>query len=118
MTFRCPLRNEWSKVEAQFAAMGASPGRDGVMARLMCDMMPVLIDAVERERDRRTSPNDFFDAVAAAAGAMIEEAIEGQTILQLTGRDQHFDRMLALINRVVRPRMQVAKKSRLIVPEY
>lgn len=117
MPFRCPLRNEWNRAEPQFAAMAKSPGRDGVMARLMMDVMPVLCTAVERERDRVTAPADFFDAVAAVAGAMIEEAIEGQTIGQATGRQAHFDRMMKLIERVVRPRM-AAKPSRLIVPEH
>lgn len=118
MAFRCPLRNEWDAATPQFEAMAKSAGRDGVMARLMCDVMPVLCTAVERERDRYTAPRDFFDAVAAVAGALIEEAIEGQTIGQATGREAHFDRMLQLINRVVRPRMAAAKASRLIVPEY
>jgi hypothetical protein len=114
MTFRCPLRNEWAAHEAQFRIMAKSTGRDGAMARLMIDIMPGLITAVERERDLQTSPNDFFDAVAAAAGAMIEEAIEQRHLLHSEGPSQALDRMLRLIHRVVSPRVAAPKKSRLI----
>jgi hypothetical protein len=117
MGFRSPLRNEWDGVKAQFEAMGKSPGRDGVMARLMCDMMPALIIAVERERDNKTAPGDFYDAVAGACGAMIEEAIETRGILHLEGPAQSLDRMLRLIHRVVAPRVAAPKKSRLITQD-
>jgi hypothetical protein len=115
--FRSPLRNEWSGVEQQFAAMGKSNGRDGAMARLMCDIMPAMIEAVERERDLKTAPADFFDAVAAAAGAMIEEAIETRSVLAIEGPTQSLDRMLRLIHRVVSPRVAAPKKSRLITQD-
>jgi hypothetical protein len=118
MTFRAPIRNEWERVEAQFRQSARTPGREGVIARLMLDMMPKLCDAVERERDKGTAPADLFDAVAAVAGALIEEAIEQHTpAVQLGGQVQHLDRMFALINRVVRPRLAAPKPSRLIVPE-
>lgn len=116
--FRCPMRNEWDRVEHTFRAAAAKPDREGAIARLMLDFMPVLADAIERERDNETRADVFFDAVAAVAGAMIEEAIEQKTVLQISGREQHLDRMLQLINRVVRPRMAAPKQSRLIVPEY
>ena len=118
MTFRSQLRNEWERVEPQFRQSAKAAGREGVMSRLMLDMMPALCTAVERERDNATPPNELFDAVAAACGAMIEEAIEQSTpAVQLGGRVQHLDRMLALIDRVVRPRMAAPKQSRLILPE-
>ncbi|OKO68201.1 hypothetical protein AC629_42280 [Bradyrhizobium sp. NAS80.1] len=118
MAFRCPLRNEWDGVKHAFHTSAKKPGREGAIARLMLDFMPVMCTAVERERDKETPPHEFFDAVAAVAGALIEEAIEQKTVMQVYGREQHLDRMLQLINRVVRPRMAAAKQSRLIVPEY
>jgi hypothetical protein len=118
MTFRCPLRNEWDRVADTFRQSAKAPGREGAISRLMLDFMPVMCAAVERERDKETPPHEFFDAVAAVAGALIEEAIEQKTVLQISGREQHLDRMLQLINRVVRPRMAAPKQSRLIVPEY
>jgi hypothetical protein len=83
----------------------------------MLDMMPALCTAVERERDKATPSHELSDAVAAACGAMIEEAIEQNTpAAQLGGRVQHLDSMLALIDRVVRPRLAAPKQSRLILP--
>lgn len=116
--FRCPARNEWDRVAPQFEAMARSAGRDGVMARMMLEFMPVLCDVVERERDRLTASPDFFDGIAAVAGAMIEEAIEQRTIGNPYGRPAMFDQALQLINRVVRPRLAGAASRRLIVPEY
>lgn len=118
MTFRSQLRNEWERIEPQFRQSAKVAGREGVMARLMLDMMPTLCTAVERERDKHTRPHELFDAVAAVAGAMIEEAIEQHTPAgHLGGRLQHLDRMFGLIDRVVRPRLAAPKKSRLILPE-
>lgn len=118
MTFRSQLRNEWERVEPQFRQSAKVAGREGVIARLMLDMMPVLCTAVERERDKTTPPHELFDAVAAVCGAMIEEAIEQNTpAVHLGGRVQHLDNMFVLINRVVRPRLAAPKQSRLILPE-
>ena len=118
MTFRSQLRNEWERIEPQFRQSARVQGREGTIARLMLDMMPALCSAVERERDKATPAGELFDAVAAVAGAMFEEAIEQNTpAVQLGGRAQHLDRMFALIDRVVRPRLAAPKQSRLIVPE-
>lgn len=116
--FRCPFRNDWDKVRPQFEAMAKSAGRDGVMARLMLDFMPHLCEAIERERDRLTASPDFFDAAAAVAGALIEEAIEQRTIGQMIGREAHFDQMLSTINRIVRPRLKANAAARILTPEY
>lgn len=117
--FRCPFRNDWERVEPQFRQSAKAAGREGAMSRLMLDMMPVLCDAIERERDLSTPNGDFFDAVAAVTGALIEEAIEQRTpAAQMAGRTQYLDQMFQLINRVVRPRLAAPKQSRLILPEY
>jgi len=89
-----------------------------VMARMLLDFMPVLCEVVERERDRLTAPPDFFDAIAAVCGALIEEAIEQKTIGQPFGREAHFDKALQLINRVVRPRLKMNATTRIITPEF
>jgi hypothetical protein len=116
--FRCPARNEWDRVVETFRQSAQKPGREGVISRLMLDFMPAMLDAIERERDNRTSPPDFFDAVAAVAGALIEEGIEQRTIGQMVGRERHLDQMMHTINRIVRPRIAAQKQSRLIIPEY
>lgn len=113
MTFRHPLRNEWDCVSAQFERMAKSPGRDGVMARLMLDITPAFIDALERERDKRTHPVSLFDAVAAASGMMIENVIEHHPSLPPRAALQ---RMQQLIQRTVEPRV-VSKRSAIIRPE-
>lgn len=116
--FRCPFRNDWDRVEPQFRQSAKTPGREGAISRLMLDVMPKLCDAIERERDLHTPNSDFFDAIAAVAGALIEEAIEQRTpAAQMAGRTQYLDQMFSLINRVVRPRLAAPKHSRLIVPE-
>ncbi|MBP1296640.1 hypothetical protein [Bradyrhizobium elkanii] len=116
--FRCPFRNEWERVEPTFRQSAKAPGREGVISRLMLDVMPKLCDAIERERDMSTPNGEFFDAVAAVAGALIEEAIEQRVpAAQMGGRTQHLDQMFSLINRVVRPRLAAPKQSRLILPE-
>ncbi|MGY3392962.1 hypothetical protein ACVWW6_005553 [Bradyrhizobium sp. USDA 3311] len=116
--FRCPARNEWDRVVATFRQSAQKPGREGAISRLMLDMMPPMLDAIERERDNKTPPGEFFDAVAAVAGALIEEAIEQRTVGQTVGRERYLDQMLHVINRIVRPRIVAQKQSRLIVPEY
>lgn len=113
MTFRHPLRNEWDRVSAQFERMATSPGRDGAMARLMLDITPAFIGALERERDKRTHPAALFDAVAAACGMMIENVIEHQP-----GQPPRaaLQRMQQLIQRTVEPRVE-SKRSAIIRPE-
>lgn len=114
MTFRSPLRNEWDRVVPQFQAMAKAPGRDGVMARMMLAVMPGFIDTFEKERDRNTAPRDFFEAVAATSGMMIEEAIEKQK--HHIPPSHALQGMLQLIHDVVRPRVLTQKQSRLIIP--
>lgn len=113
MTFRHPLRNEWDKVAPQFERMAKSPGRDGVMARLMLDITPAFIAALERERDRRTHPVSLFDAVAAASGMMIENVIEQHPTLPARAALQ---RMQQMIQRTVEPRI-VTRRPAIIRPE-
>lgn len=113
MTFRHPLRNEWDRVSAHFERMAKSPGRDGVMARLMLDVTPVFIAALERERDKRTHPLALFDAIAAASGMMIENVIEHHPRLPPRAALQ---RMQQMIQTIVEPRV-VSKRSAIIRPE-
>jgi hypothetical protein len=113
MTFRHPLRNEWDAVEEKFRRMAKSPGRDGTMARVMMDIMPGFLASLERERDLRTSPLAMFDAIAAASGMMIENAIEHHpTELPRCA----LQRMLALIERTVAPKVETKRPS-IILPE-
>lgn len=117
--FRSPLRNEWDRMAPQFQTSAKAAGREGAISRMMLDMMPAFCDALERERDLGTPNHEFFDAVAAVCGALIEEAIEQRTpAAQMAGRAAHLDQMFGLINRVVRPRIAAPKASRLIVPEF
>lgn len=112
-TFRSPLRNEWERVDRQFQLMSKKPGRDGVIARMMLAFMPVLVEEMERERDRRTTPADLFDALAAVCGQIIEEAIEKQPPIY----PPHvcLQRMQTMIQNVVGPRV-ANKRSSIILP--
>ncbi|WP_398473088.1 hypothetical protein [Tardiphaga sp.] len=113
MTFRHPLRNEWDAVADQFTAMARKHGREGVMARVMIDIMPGFLTALERERDKGTSPQQMFDAIAAAAGMMIENVIEHHPT---SPPRQALQRMFSLIERNALPKLQ-AKKPAIILPE-
>lgn len=112
-TFRSPLRNEWDRVRPQFQQMQGKPGRDGVIARMMVAFMPVLVEEMERERDRKTPPQDLFDALGAVCGQIIEEAIEKQPPVH----PPHvcLQRMQMMIQGVVGPRV-AKRKSSLILP--
>lgn len=112
-TFRSPLRNEWDRVAAQFAASAMKSGREGTIARLMLDLMPPFIDAMERERDKHTPETELFDAIACAVGQMIEEAIEKER--KTMAPRAALDHMLSIIYRVVHPRV-VAPPGKLILP--
>lgn len=111
--FRSPLRNEWERVRNQFEASAKKMDHEGAIARLMLDLMPAFIAAIERERDNHTAPKDFFSAVGAVCGALIEEAIEKQNTLMSPRASLHH--MLGTIEAVVAPRV-VKQKSSLILP--
>lgn len=113
MTFRHPLRNEWDAVSAKFAEMAKKPGREGAMARVMIDIMPGFLTALERERDKRTDPMAMFDAIAAAAGMMIENVIEHHPALPPRVGLQ---RIFTVIERNALPKL-LAKQSKLILPD-
>lgn len=116
--FRHPLRNEWDRHHAAFAAMTMKPGRDGVMARAMLELIPPFLDVIERERDNATPAHDMFDAVAAVAGMMVENAIETQMLATpgAIGARAALHRMLAKIEAVVLPKVAGGKVAGLILP--
>jgi hypothetical protein len=116
MTFRHPLRNEWDARRPAFAAMAEQPGRGGAIARAMLGLIPPFLDLIEAERDRATAPGDLFDACAAVAGAMIENAIDSRGgALGTTPRDALY-RMLGAIERAVLPQITARKRSTIITP--
>jgi hypothetical protein len=83
------------------------------MARLILDITPAFIGALERERDRRTHPLSLFDAVAAVSGMMIENVIEHHPTM---GPRAALQRMQQLIERTVAPRVE-SKQPSIILPE-
>jgi hypothetical protein len=110
---RHPLRNEWDQVSADYAALATKKNREGAIARVMLAVVPAFIDAMERERDEGTAPDALFDAIAAASGCMIENAIDAQPAI--VNKRAGLYRMLTMIETVVVPRI-TSKGNGLIIP--
>lgn len=108
MGFRSPLRNEWDKYRPQMELRKDQPGYDGVMARLMLDFMPVMVDAFERERDKGTDPRHMLSAMTGIMMNIGEQAIKGAA-RDGSQRDA-LQIMLMRLNEEIRKRLAEPKK--------
>jgi hypothetical protein len=112
---RHPLRNEWQEHEAAFVREANASNAQGAIARLMLAIVPAFLDFLEAERDGATPPMYLFDAVAAAAGMMIENAIENRNVM--VAPHAALQHMLSRIYNVVSPRVAGKSKTpRIILP--
>lgn len=112
---RHPLRNEWDQHAPAFIRAANATNAEGATARLLLAIVPAFLDFLEAERDGATPPQFMFDAVAAGAGMMIENAIENRNVMIAPQSALHG--ILNHIYRVVGPRVAGNSKTpRIIMP--
>lgn len=115
MGFRSPLRNEWERYRPGMLLQAAQPGYDGAIARLMLDVMPVMVDAFERERDRQTPPKDMLSAWTGILINIAEQAIKAS--VQASDQRAALQIMLMRMDEEVRRRLaEPGKRGAILLP--
>lgn len=115
MTFRHPMRNQWDANKQAFEITALEGGRGGAIARVMLKLVPAYLDVLEAERDLATPAPALFNAVAAVAGLMIENAIEHHAAMMSPRAALHS--MLSMIERgVLQNVVERTRAARIILP--